>query len=173
MLSRRNLLGYRTLRTWQQANEIFELTEKYAATLPVKHPMTGQYLTDLKDQIIRSGRSGVRNIEEGYVRTSTKEYISFLGFSLGAIEELLNDFKYCQKAKLGDLELCSKLIGLCVGEAKMLDSQIKSLERKMTLEKTTSPNDRAQMILNENTKKEKEFDEYLKDVLRKSGKNYY
>lgn len=163
MLSRQNPLGYRQLLTWKQANQIFELTEKFAATLPVKHPVTGQYLTDLKDQIIRSGRSGVRNIEEGYVRTSTKEYISFLGFSLGAIEELLNDFKYCQNAGLGDQELCSKLIGLCVGEAKMLNSQIKSLDEKMMKDGTMSANDRIRMAMKQNSDREKKFDAWLKE----------
>lgn len=119
MLSRRNPLGYRSLRTWQQANEIFELTEKFSATLPVKHPQTGQYLTDLKDQMIRSGRSVVRNIEEGYSRISTKEYISFLGFSLGSLEELIGDLKYCQKGEIGDDRWAAKGIQMGVGEAKI------------------------------------------------------
>ena len=167
MLSRRNPLGYRTLRTWQQANEIFELTEKYAATLPLKHPLTGQYLTDLKDQIIRSARSVVRNIEEGYSRTSTKEYISFLGFSLGSLEELIGDLKYCQKAAIGEDKLISKGIQMGVGEAKMLESQIKSLEQKMMDEKTMPANDRIRMAMKQSSDREKEFDAWLKKEMEK------
>jgi len=162
MLSHQNPLGYRYLRTWKQSCEIFELTEKFTASFPLKNPKTGQYLTDLKDQMIRSARSVVRNIEEGYSRTSTKEYISFLGFSLGSLEELIGDYKYCQKGNIGDDKWVAKGIQMGVGEAKMLNSQIKSLEAKMYREKTTSINDMARKALNEHRNKEKDFDDWLR-----------
>lgn len=165
MIPSQNPLGYRNLLTWRQANEIFELTEKFVTTLPSRHPTTNQHLTDLKDQMIRSARSVVRNIEEGYVRTSTKEYISFLGFSAGSLEELIGDFKYCQKGNIGDSKVRSKGIGLGVGEAKMLNSQIKSLEEKTYREKTVSGNDLIRRELKRRGDKEKEFDEYLKKYL--------
>lgn len=165
MLSRRNPLGYRSLRTWQQANELFELTEKFVSTLPLRHPVTGQFLTDLIDQMIRSARSVVRNIEEGYSRVSTKEYISFLGFSLGSLEELIGDYKYCQKWELGDSNMRSKGIGLGVGEAKMLESQIKSLEEKTFREKSVSQKDMIKRSWSEQKKKEEDFDQKLKDIL--------
>ena len=44
MLSHRNPLGYRTLLTWRQANEILELTEKFIATLPAEY-------NDIKDHM--------------------------------------------------------------------------------------------------------------------------
>jgi len=166
MLSHRNPLGYRTLRTWTQANELFELTEKFVTTFPQRHPITGQYLTDLKDQMIRSARSVVRNIEEGYLRTSTKEYISFLGFSLGSLEELIGDLKYCQKGGIGDGRWASEGIAKGVGEAKMLNSQIKSLEEKTFREKTASQNDMARKSIDESKRREETFDKYLKDILK-------
>lgn len=165
MLSHRNPLGYRTLRTWQQANEIFELTEKFIITLPLRHPETKQYLTDIKDHMTRSARSVVRNIEEGYARTSTKEYISFLGFSAGSLEELIGDYKYCQKGNIGDSKGRSKGIGLSVGEAKMLDAQIKSLEEKCYKEKTVSQNDLARKTIKENKEKNEKFDKWLEQYL--------
>lgn len=168
MLSHQNPLGYRYLRTWQQANELFELTEKFTASLPTRHPVTGQYLTDLKDQMIRSARSVVRNIEEGYTRTSTKEYISFLGFSAGSLEELIGDFKYCQKGNIGEPNGCAKGIQMGVGEAKMLDRQIKQLEEKTFREKTASQGDIIRRSWSEQRKREEEFDQKLKDIL--SGK---
>jgi len=163
MLSHRNPLGYRALRTWQQANEIFELTEDFITTLPTRHPKTHESLTDIKDHMQRSARSHVRNIEEGYARTSTREYISFLGFSAGSLEELIGDYKYCQKWNIGDSKGRSKGIGLCVGEAKMLDAQIKSLEAKCYREKIASPNDMARNRLRENKEREAKFDEWLKN----------
>ena len=165
MLSHSNPLGYRELLTWKQANTLFELTENLCVTLPVRHPETGQYLTDLKDQMIRSARSVVRNIEEGYSRTSTKEYISFLGFSLGSLEELIGDFKYCQKGNIGDSEIRSKGIQMGVGEAKMLDKQLKSLQEKTFTEKTVSQNDMARRSMDLAKKREDDFDQRLKDIL--------
>lgn len=88
----RNPLGYKNLRTWQQANEILELTEEFVATLPKHHPKTGQKMSDVSDHMLRSARSVIRNIEEGFKRITTKEYVSFLGFSSGSLEELLGDF---------------------------------------------------------------------------------
>lgn len=169
MLSHQNPLGYRSLRTWQQANELFELTEKFTTGFPSKHPKTNQYLTDLKDQMIRSARSVVRNIEEGYTRTTTKEYISFLGFSAGSLEELIGDFKYCQKGLIGDDKWVAKGIQMGVGEAKMLNSQIRSLEEKMYREKKTSVNDMARKVLNEHRNKEKDFDEWLKNYRKNNS----
>jgi len=167
---KRNPLGYKVLRTWQQAKEIFEATEEFCATLPSKHPKTGQYLTDIKDQMIRSGRSQVRNIEEGYCRNSTKEYIDFLGFALGSLEELLSDFEYCVEGNLGDYDRAIKGLRLCRGQFKMLRNQIEKLKDKMISEGQVSSNDRARMALLENSKREKEFDEYLKSILDKNKK---
>lgn len=167
MLSHRNPLGYRSLRTWQQANELFELTEKFVATLPLRHPKTNQYLTDLKDQMVRSARSVVRNIEEGYTRTSTKEYLSFLGFSAGSLEELIGDLKYCQKGNIGDDKWVSKGIQMGVGEAKMLDRQIKSLEEKTFVDKTASQNDMIRRSMSGQKRKEEEFDAWLQELVKK------
>lgn len=171
MLSHQNPLGYRYLRTWQQANEIFELTEEFVVTLPLRHPKTGQYLTDLKDQMIRSARSVVRNIEEGYSRTSTKEYISFLGFSAGSLEELIGDFKYCQKGNMGDPQGCAKGIQTGVGEAKMLDRQIKNLEEKTFNEKIASQSDMIKKSWSEEKKIEEDFDRKLKEIVEGKRKS--
>ena len=167
--AKRNPLGYKVLRTWQQAKEIFEITEEFTATLPLKHPKTGQYLSDLKDQMIRSGRSQVRNIEEGYCRVSTKEYIEFLGFALGSLEELLSDFEYCVKGQLGDNEGAIKGLRYCRGQFKMLSNQIDKLKEKMISEGQVSSNDRARLILQENTKKEKENDAWVLEQRKKYG----
>lgn len=163
----RNPLGYKNLRTWQQANEIFELTEKFVATLPPKNPATGQYLTDLKDQMVRSGRSGVRNIEEGYNRTTTGEYISFLGFSKGSLEELLGDFQYCIKNNLGDQELARRADFLLKGEGKMLGSQMRALKEKMVREKTFSNKDHDKLALDRQKKEKNEEEKFLKELREK------
>ena len=158
MLPYTNPLAYRQLRTWQQANEILELTEEFIKTLPQKEPS--------KSHMDRSARSTVRNIEEGFRRTTTQEYINFLGFSAGSNEELLGDYGHCIKGNKGNLEIAKKTEWLCKGEGKMLYNQIKALERKMILEKTMPANEVLRKRSNDNRKNEKEFDEFLKKTLR-------
>ncbi len=168
MLSYKNPLAYKQLRTWQQANEILELTDEFCATLPSKNPQTGQYLTDLKDQMIRSARSVVRNIEEGFRRTTTKEYINFLGFSAGANEELLGDFQYCIKGKLGEQKGALKGEYLCKGEGKMLFNQIRALERKTIREKTASRDDLAKEYYKRDLEQRRKDGEMLEKIIRES-----
>jgi len=157
MLPYKNPLAYKQLRTWQQANEILELTEEFVKTLPENEPA--------RSHMDRSARSTVRNIEEGFRRTTTQEYINFLGFSAGSNEELMADFDHCIKGNKGDKGLAEKGHWLCKGEGKMLFNQIKALEHKMVDEKTLSGNEMARQALLENSKKEKEFDQYLQSVL--------
>lgn len=164
VLPYRNPLGYKNLRTWQQANEILELTEKFVTTLPKNHPKTNQAMADVADHMLRSVRSVVRNIEEGFKRTTTKEYISFLGFSAGSLEELLADFEYCVKGGLGDAAMGNKGVWLCRGEAKMLFNQIKSLEKKIFDEKTVSSNELARDSINRAREREDKIDRWLEEI---------
>lgn len=166
MLPYRNPLGYKSLLTWKQACEIFELTERFCATLPTKNPKTGQYTTDLKDQMIRSARSGVRNIEEGFSRSTTKEYISFLGFSKGSLEELLGDFNYCLRESLGDRKMAERAVFLLKGEGKMLHNQTLSLQDKMIRDKTLSANDAARLILEKQRIRQEQGDKWLAEQIR-------
>jgi len=169
----KNPLGYKYLRTWQQANEIFALTEEYVATLPRKHPKTGQFLSDVADHMLRSARSEVRNIEEGYRRTTTNQYVDFLGFSAGSNEELLGDFEYCIRAEIVDLELAKKGSWLCRGEGKMLANQIRALNKKMENEKTLSRNETARRALISNTEEQKRQDKWVKALNEKYNKGKY
>ena len=166
MYVNRNPLGYRKLLTWQQANEIFELTEGFVKTLPKYHPETHQKTMDTADHMLRSARSVVRNIEEGFSRASTKEYVTFLGFSKGSLEELLNDYEYCRRNKLGDLKIADRAVFLCKGEGKMLHNQMEALERKRVSDGAVSANEKYHQVRNRQVQKEKEFDEYLKGMLK-------
>jgi len=165
MLPYTNPLAYKQLRTWTQANEILELTDEFVKTLPAKTPA--------KTHMDRSARSTVRNIEEGFRRTTTKEYISFLGFSAGSNEELLADFEHCvshchSEQSEESLVMAQRGHYLCKGEAKMLFNQIKALEEKMIREKTLSGNDLARMELKRQSNHDRELDKFLQDFLDKS-----
>ena len=156
ILPYKNPLGYRQLRTWQQANEILELTDAFIKTLPKSNPA--------RSHMDRSARSVVRNIEEGFRRTSTGEYISFLGFAAGSNEELLGDFRYCLKGNKGDGEAASRGEYLCKGEGKMLHSQIVALQDKMVKEKTLSAKDHGRYILQRRQQRHRQEDEWLARV---------
>src|SRR3989344_6090193 len=78
--------GYKDLLAYRKAAEVQEMT----LSLTNLFPRTKNML-NLKDQMDRSGRSGTKNIIEGWKRNTTKEYFDFLGFSIGALEELKDD----------------------------------------------------------------------------------
>jgi hypothetical protein len=78
--------GYRKLLAYQKACELQIFTNNFVLNLPKT-----KTFFDLADQMSRSGRSGSKNIVEGWKRNTTKEYFTFLGFSIGAVEELKDD----------------------------------------------------------------------------------
>lgn len=135
-----NPLGYKALRTFQQATEIYELTKKFCTFY--LNPVVDKRLID---HMISSGRSGKQNIAEGHGRNSTKANIEFLGFSLGSLNELLEDYfdlekdykeglRKTKKDKEAALAEISKIIKLIMGEKTMLARQIEGLKNKFIKE---------------------------------------
>ncbi|MCX6810116.1 MAG: four helix bundle protein [Candidatus Berkelbacteria bacterium] len=159
MIPYTNPLGYKQLRTWQQANEILELTEDFIKTLPVKEPS--------RSHMDRSARSTVRNIEEGFRRTTTQEYVNFLGFSAGSNEELLNDFQHCLDKRQGDRLMGEQGVKWCRGESTMLHRQILSLEQKMVKEKTLSRDDMARLALKNEAEHHQKANKWLAEMTEK------
>lgn len=52
-----------------------------------------KFLDRLEAQLLDSLRSVVANIEEGFARPTTREYLDFLGFSQGSLKEAKGDFQ--------------------------------------------------------------------------------
>ncbi|MBU4299518.1 four helix bundle protein [Patescibacteria group bacterium] len=73
--------GYKFLAVWTNAALLRFLIRKFTEELP-----RSEYRS--KTQLDDSARSVVSNIEEGYKRPTTKEYLSFIGFSQGSLEEI-------------------------------------------------------------------------------------
>lgn len=130
-----NPLGYKALRTFQQAEEIYELTKEF----------TSNYLDPIKDRRLKEqmdacGRSLKQNIAEGHGRGNTKANLDFLGFSMGSLNELLEDyfdlekdFKEGQRKTKNDqeeLRIISKAIKLLMGEKTMLERQMEGLRKR-------------------------------------------
>lgn len=132
-------MGYKALRTFQQAEEIYELTKEF----------TAKYLDPVRDrrlieQMDSCGRSLKQNIAEGHGRGNTKANLDFLGFAMGSLTELLEDYfdlekdykKGLRKTKKNkeELRMISKAIKLLMGEKTMLERQMDGL-RKRFIEK--------------------------------------
>ena len=78
--------GYKYLVQWSNAVLLRLLVRKLTESLP-----KSEYRR--KAQLDDCARSVVRNIEEGYKRATTAEYIQFLGYSQGSLEETKGDIK--------------------------------------------------------------------------------
>lgn len=76
--------GYIHLVAWSNASLLRVLVRKFTDTLP-----KSEYRT--KTQIDDAARSTVANIEEGFARPTTKEYLNFLGFSQASLVEVKGD----------------------------------------------------------------------------------
>lgn len=80
--------GYKELLAYQKAVELHRLTVAFTSNFP-----KAKNMFNLKDQMDRSGRSGGKNIVEGWKRNSTDQYFEFLGYSIAAVEELKDDYR--------------------------------------------------------------------------------
>lgn len=78
--------GYQYLGVWQNAALLRVLIRKFTLTLPFTEKR-------LKTQMDDSARSVKRNIEEGWKRPTTSEYLTFLGYSQASLEELKGDVR--------------------------------------------------------------------------------
>lgn len=97
--------GYIFLIAWSNASLLRVLNKKFTDSLP-------KSLYRLKSQSDDACRSVVANIEEGFARLTTSEYINFLGFSRaslieekGDIQRSLQDgiLRSCPGSSLADL----------------------------------------------------------------------
>jgi four helix bundle protein len=80
--------GYIFLISWSNASLLRMLVRKYTSNLP-----KSEYR--LVNQLNDAARSVVANIEEGFARPTTKEYLEFLGFSQASLIEVKGDIQRC------------------------------------------------------------------------------
>lgn len=78
--------GYQRLGAWQNAALLRVLIRVFTKSLP-----RNEYR--LKAQLDDAARSVKRNIEEGWKRPTTKEYLTFLGYSQASLEEVKGDIR--------------------------------------------------------------------------------
>lgn len=78
--------GYQYLAVWQNAALLRVLIRKFTLTLPL-------FESRLKAQLDDAARSQKRNIEEGWKRPTTSEYLNFLGYAQASLEEVKGDLR--------------------------------------------------------------------------------
>lgn len=83
--------GYRKLRAWQKAIELYQLICEKVKEIPGK-PYR------LIDQIMDATSSISANIAEGHCRRSKKEYLYFLNIALGSSGEVYSRCYACYRA---------------------------------------------------------------------------
>src|SRR3990172_6581785 len=89
--------GYRFLTPWSNTVLLRIFIRKLTNTFP-----RSEYRR--KNQMDDAARSTVRNIEEGFKRSNTKDYLAFIGFSQGSLEEIKGDIRECLEDKLLQLK---------------------------------------------------------------------
>jgi len=76
--------GYKFLVQWSNLVLLRIMIRKFTATLP-----KSEYRS--KAQVDDASRSTVANVEEGFKRATTQEYIQFISYSQGSLEEVHGD----------------------------------------------------------------------------------
>ncbi len=84
--------GYRFLVQWNNAVLLRILAVKWVELLksssnPLNSSKGYQYINRLEAQFLDCLRSVIANIEEGFVRPTTQEYLNFLGYSQASLAE--------------------------------------------------------------------------------------
>lgn len=78
--------GFQYLGVWQNAALLRVLVRKFTLTLPL-------WEKRLKAQLDDAAISQKRNIEEGWKRPTTSEYLEYLGFAQASLEEVKGDLR--------------------------------------------------------------------------------
>lgn len=96
--------GYTYLVSWSNASLLRVLVRKFTRVLP-----RSEYR--LKAQLDDAARSTVANIEEGFARATTGEYLNFLGYSQGSLKEVKGDIQRLGQS-VGQLYAANTLGGI-------------------------------------------------------------
>ncbi|MDP1710532.1 MAG: four helix bundle protein [candidate division WWE3 bacterium] len=127
-MGNRGQQGYKELIVWQNSykirRRIFELTKGFPK-------VEIRRVSQMRD----AARSIKQNIQEGYKRASTGEYIHSLTISQGSLGELLGDIQDCLDDGLIRQEEFKELDELCGKTDYLFDRLIESLRRKIKDEK--------------------------------------
>ena len=108
--------NFKKLKIWQKGMELVLMTYKLADQLPKEEKF------GLRSQMTTAVISIPSNIAEGSSRTSKKDYVRFLEYSLGSAYELETQVTAIDMLNYGDKELRELILTGIDEEQKMLQS---------------------------------------------------
>lgn len=124
-MERKNInQGFKQLRVWNDAIDLYVLTCNFLMKFPFELKKTAGNCID-------SSHSISRNIAEGYSRKSIKEYLNFLNIALGSSGEFHSSIYSFYKAGQITEESYEKLDKLHFKTENELIQLIKSLQEKV------------------------------------------
>ena len=124
-MERRNInRGYKRLRVWNNADDLYILTCQVLFGLPFELKKTAANCIDCAQSISR-------NIAEGYSRRSIKEYLRYLYISLGSSGEYHSCIISFYKANQISKEQYEKLDEIHYQTENELIQLIKSMQKKI------------------------------------------
>jgi four helix bundle protein len=116
---------FQDLRAWQAGMTLVEHAYAFGATLPATERF------GLIDQLRRATTSIPSNIAEGYGRSHARDYLRFLGISLGSLREVETLLLIAQRLDLGDADLRETALSSCTTASKLLLALFQGLRRKL------------------------------------------
>jgi len=124
MAERKNInRGYRNLRVWQRAVDLYVLTCEKVNDFPGRP-------YKVMNQMMGAAASVHGNIAEGYCRRSLREYLNFLNYALASLGELGSYLFASYKAKQLDSQSFRELDELHYEVENSLLKLIKRLQEK-------------------------------------------
>jgi len=118
------MVTYMDLDVWKKANLLYGEVSRLVILLPYN-------LRGLADQMVRSAASIPSNIAEGNGRSSTKEYLKFLSYSQGSLNELRTQLNLYEISMPEQKEKIMKARVLCGDISRMLNRLTEKLESKI------------------------------------------
>lgn len=115
---------FKDLKVWQRAMELSLSTYRFTSSFPP----TEHY--GLSQQMRRAAVSVASNIAEGYGRSTSGEYLLFLGHARGSLCELEAQILLSRQLVFGPPEEASNLEALCLETSRMLHGLYQAIERK-------------------------------------------
>ena len=113
--------SFRELLVWQRAMQLCVAIYKLTAAFPESERF------GLTNQLRRASVSIASNIAEGYGRSTTGEYVQFLGHSRGSLCEVQTQLALSEALKMGNGELRKAAEGLTADVSRLLNPLIKRL----------------------------------------------
>ena len=117
--------SYRDLQVWQEAVDLVELVYRASAAFPADERF------GLTSQLRRSSVSIPSNIAEGHARPSTRDYLRFLGISLGSLAEMETQLLIAQRLEYIDDALLDRICQASDRIGRMLRAMMKSLQTRL------------------------------------------